>query len=322
MATAAHVELLDFSPQPADLLGECLAGLRAVPRRLPCKFFYDDLGSQLFDRICELPEYYPTRTELAIMHRHIDAIIDRLGERCLLVELGSGSSLKTRTLLDHLVQPAGYVPIDISRAHLLDAARRLAQRYPSLPIMPICADYSQPLTLPQPPGAIGQRAFYFPGSTIGNLDPAAAQRFLARLAVLGGSGSGLLIGVDLRKSESLLLPAYDDAQGVTAAFNLNLLARINCEAGGNFDLRSFAHRALWNERESRVEMHLVARRPQHVRLGEETFAFAAGESILTEYSYKHTLAGFAELASPAYRVEQVWMDEEEMFSVQYLIANG
>lgn len=315
--TPATVELHDYAPEPADLVAECLAGLRASPRTLPCKFFYDRRGSQLFDQICELPEYYPTRTELGIMYRCIHDIASRLGQRCLLIELGSGSSLKTRVLLRHLAGPAGYVPIDISREHLLDAARELANEFPQLPIMPVCADYLQPMRIPSPPRQVARRILYFPGSTIGNFHPHEARAFLRRLAQIVKPNGGLLIGVDLRKSPDLLLPAYNDAQGITAAFNLNLLARINREADANFNLSQFQHKAIWNDAHSRVEMHLIAIRDQAVTVAGERFYFSAGDSICTECSYKHTVAGFAELAED-FEVQAVWTDSQRLFSVQYL----
>ncbi|MEX0652501.1 MAG: L-histidine N(alpha)-methyltransferase [Phycisphaeraceae bacterium] len=316
------VILLDLEPKAGDMLGQCVAALKQSPRQLPCKFFYDRRGSQLFDRICELPEYYPTRTELAILRDHAGDMAARLGPRCLLIELGSGSSTKVRRLLDAMDDPAGYVPTDISRRHLLDAARRIADAYPGLDVRPVCVDYSEPFDPPTPSAPVHRRVAYFPGSTIGNLHPDQARAFLARLAQMVRPGGGLLIGVDMRKESRVLERAYNDGQGVTAAFNLNLLHRINREAAGDFDVDAFAHRAVWNEAMSRIEMHLVARRDVRVMLAGETFAFAAGESIRTECSYKHTLAGFAALAAGAFEVVEVWTDPKQWFSVQYLEARG
>lgn len=319
--TAAPLPLHDLAPEAGDLLAECVAGLRQRPKLLPCKFFYDRRGSALFDAICELPEYYPTRTELAIMRAHVRDIVAQLGPRVLLIELGSGSSVKTRALLDHLHAPAGYVPMDISREHLWQAATRIAEAYPALPVMPVCADYLRPLELPPPARPMdARRVAYFPGSTIGNFHAPAARDFLGRIADLVGPGGGLLIGVDLAKPPDVLLPAYDDAQGVTAAFNRNLLHRINREAGGDFEVDRFAHRAVWNEPMSRVEMHLVAEAEQRVTLGGEPFDFAAGEAIRTECSYKRTLQGFADLAGDRFDVARVWTDARGWFSVQYLVA--
>jgi len=301
------------------------AGLGGARKTLPCKYLYDARGSQLFERICELAEYYPTRTELAIMEAHAGEMARRLGPRCLLVEYGSGSSRKTRLLLDRLEAPAGYVPIDISRDALAASVRALAEAYPDLEVLPVCADYTEPIELPVPSRPAARRGVYFPGSTIGNFSPAEAQRFLARMARVAGRGGAILIGVDLRKDRRTLERAYDDASGVTAAFNLNLLSRLNRELGADFDPGRFAHRAVWNEAAGRVEMHLVSRTRQSVSVAGRRFAFAAGESIHTENSYKYTLEQFARLAAGAgLTVERVWTDPRERFSVQYLapIAAG
>ena len=314
-----QLTLQDLKPQADDLLGEVLAGLSETPKLLPSKFFYDKRGSQLFDAICALPEYYPTRTEMAIMRDNIHAIRDRLGPRCLLIELGSGSSMKTHALLDAMEAPAGYVPIDISREHLLAAARRIDADYPSLEVLPVCADYLQRFDPPIPAEPARRRVAYFPGSTIGNFRPAAARAFLQRIAELVGPGGGLLIGIDLRKDPAVMLPAYNDAQGVTAAFNLNLLERINRELGADFKLDAFEHRALWNAEAGRIEMHLFARSNQTIRIDGRNFKLDQGESIRTECSYKHTLEGFAQLATN-FRVETVWTDEREWFSVLYLVC--
>lgn len=309
--------LHDRAPPADDIVAEAVAGLAQSPKTLPCKLLYDQRGSELFDRICELPEYYPTRTETAIMQRHAPEMARRIGDRALLAELGSGSSIKTRILLDHLPTLAGYVPIDISREHLMHAAEAIARRYCPLEVTPLCADYTQPFELPAPATAAARTVVYFPGSTIGNFPEPEAQRFLDRIATLVGAEGALLIGVDLRKSPDVLLPAYNDAQGVTAAFNLNILRRLNREAGADFDLDAFAHRAVWNDAESRIEMHLVARRATDATLAGRTFRFAEGETIHTESSCKHTLERFAQLAA-AFTVEAVWTDEREWFSVQYL----
>ena len=241
-----------------------------------------------------------------------------LGPRCLLVEYGSGSSTKTRLLLEQLEDPAAYVPVDISREHLLRSASALSAGHPRLAVLPVCADFTRPFELPPVPRAL-RRAAYFPGSTIGNFAPAEARKFLAHVAEQCGPGGLLLIGVDLRKSRAILEPAYDDAQGVTAEFNRNLLRRINRELGANFDLTAFDHRAFWNAAEGRVEMHLVSRREQAVRIGGRCIAFARGESIHTENSHKYELAGFAALArSAGFEVLRVWTDDARLFSVQLL----
>jgi len=318
MAAALPLELCDLAPERASFLADVLAGLTSPRKTLPCKYLYDERGSALFERICELDEYYPTRTELGILRRHAGAMAAALGPRCLLVEYGSGSSTKTRLLLERLEEPAAYVPVDISREHLLRAAAALSARHPRLAVRPVCADFTRPFALPKLPGAL-RRAAFFPGSTIGNFGAAEARKFLAQVAEQCGSGGLLLIGVDLRKPREILEPAYDDAEGVTAEFNRNLLRRINRELGADFDVAAFDHRALWNEAEGRVEMHLVSRRDQRVRVAGRSVGFARGESIHTESSHKYELEGFAALAGSAgFEVEQVFTDEARWFSVQLL----
>lgn len=313
--------LHDFRPREDRFLAEVLEGLRQPRKELPCKYLYDERGSRLFDEICDLPEYYPTRTELAIMRRHAPDMADALGPGCLLVEYGSGSSVKTRRLLDHLERPAGYVPIDISGEHLLRAAATLAETYPGLEVLPVCADFTGYYEVPAPSRPARRNAVYFPGSTIGNFGPSEARDLLGRIASTCGPGGALLIGVDLKKDGSVLEPAYDDAQGVTAAFNLNLLRRINRELGGDFRLDCFRHRAFYNADEGRVEMHLISLAPQTVRVGEAEIPFNEGESIRTECSYKYALEDFGALASAAgFDVAAVWTDEARLFSVQYLTA--
>ena len=326
--------LTDLHPTPTNLRAAVLDGLRSTPRTLPCHLLYDDAGSRLFDRICGLPEYYPTRTEVGIFRDHLDMICDRIGEDALLIELGSGSSTKTEPLLRELTARgalAGYVPIDISRGHLVRSSARIASRFPGLEVMPVCADYGRPLKLPEPDRDATlhpdppRRVAFFPGSTIGNFHPAEARAFLGRVRELvgprpvdGGGGGGLLIGVDLRKPAEVLIPAYDDAAGVTAAFNLNLLVRLRAELGAELRLDDWRHAARWDGDAGRVEMHLVAARSTEISLGSERFGFGAGEGIWTESSYKHTLEGFAELAAPHFEVAEVWRDSEGLFSVQWL----
>jgi L-histidine N-alpha-methyltransferase len=311
--------LVDVAPDRVRFRDEVWAGLALPQKSLPCKYFYDARGSALFEEICELPEYYPTRTELTIMERHVGAMADALGERCLLVEYGSGSSRKTRLLLDRLRDPAGYVPIDISRAALAQSARALSIAYPALEVLPICADYTAAFELPRPRKPAARRGVYFPGSTIGNFTPAQAQRFLAHMARVAGAGGALLIGVDLKKDRSTLERAYDDTAGVTAAFNRNLLVRINRELAGDFALERFAHRAVYDARAGRIEMHLVSTAEQTVAVTGRSFRFAKGETIHTENSYKYDLAQFAALAASAdLAVRAVWTDPARLFSVQYL----
>jgi dimethylhistidine N-methyltransferase len=306
------------APAAAGFLRDVLHGLSPPNKRLPCKYFYDAAGAALFERICELDEYYPTRCELAILRRHGRHIAAELGPGVALIEYGSGSSRKTRLLLDRLHQPAAYLPVDISGEQLRRTAHGLARSYPQLEICPVEADFSHTFVLP-PLGAATRRVVYFSGSTIGNFEPPAARTLLAGIARLCGPEGGLLIGVDLKKDPCILHAAYNDGLGVTAAFNLNLLVRINRELGADFNVDRFAHYAFYNPLAGRIEMHLVSRLAQTVHLGGVTVPFRDGESICTEYSYKYSLADFAELAAEAgLAVRQVWLDDEKRFSVQYL----
>jgi dimethylhistidine N-methyltransferase len=314
-----HLRLADFEPELGSFRDEVLGGLRKPQKELPSKFFYDERGSQLFEQICALDEYYLTRTELGIMRDHAGDMAEVLGQRCLLVEYGSGSSTKTRLLLNQLREPAAYVPIDISKAHLIQAASALAAEYPALEVLPVCADYTTDFALPVPTTPSARRVVYYPGSTIGNFDREPALHFLRHIAQLCGPGGGLLIGVDLSKDPVKLHHAYNDWEGVTAAFNLNLLARINRELGADFALDRFRHYAFYNPREGRVEMHLVSLANQTARVGDAEFPFEVAESIWTESSYKYGLAEFASMAGAAgFTVEQVWMDPQDLFSVHYL----
>jgi dimethylhistidine N-methyltransferase len=316
------VVLHDCAPPPDDFCADVIAGLQRAPKELSCKYFYDARGSQLFDRICELDEYYPTRTERDILCEHGAAMARALGPDCLLIEYGSGSSSKTTILLDKLLEthcdPAAYVPLDISREHLLHSAQRLAAIYAPLPVVPVCADYTREFSLPNFPTA-SRRVVYFPGSTIGNFTPQEAQQFLSRIATLCGADGGLLIGVDLKKDASILHNAYNDAAGVTAEFNLNLLQRINSELGAHWPLQNFAHVAFYNEAQGRIEMHLESLCTQTLFVDDIPFHFAASERIHTENSHKYSLDEFAALAAPAgWEVQQVWTDKHQWFSVQYL----
>ena len=315
---APSVELTDHGPELDSFKEEMLAGLFRSPKQLPCKYFYDAHGSLLFDQICELEEYYPTRTELAIMQNHVGEMVECLGPRCVLVEYGSGSSLKTRTLLDRMIDPVAYVPIDISREHLLDSAANLSASYPEIEVLPVCADYTDTFSLPSTARPYDRVVVYFPGSTIGNFQPQEAQRFLEQMAAVGGEGGALLIGVDLQKERGVLEAAYNDSKGVTAAFNKNLLRRMNRELGATFDLAAFEHEAVYNDEDGRIEMYLVSRVDQRVKVDGEVVTFHRGEKIGTEYSYKYTLDGFARLARAAgFSVEKVWTDSEAYFSIQY-----
>jgi len=326
MMRAAAIELgqlsgfHDLEPAVEEFRAAVLGGLSGPQKRIPSKFFYDAEGSRLFDEICGLAEYYPTRTETGILRRHADEIAQSIGPDATLVEFGSGSSAKIRILLDALNSLAAYVPIDISRDHLLAAARTLADEYDGLAVVPVCADYSGPVVLP--PNLPRHRlAGFFPGSTIGNFAPAQAAAFLKQVATLLGPGSGLLIGVDLQKDPAILNAAYNDANGVTAAFNRNLLARINRELEGDFQLDGFAHHADYNTARACVEMHLIARRHQFVTIAGQKFEFQHGETIHTEDSHKYTLESFHALAGAAgWRAEAVWSDPDRLFSVHYLVA--
>jgi dimethylhistidine N-methyltransferase len=305
----------------AAFLQDVLAGLSKPQKDLPCKYFYDELGSKLFEQICELDEYYLTRADLEITTKYGADMAGFLGRRCLLIEFGSGSSLKTRLLLNDLQECAGYVPVDLSRDSLARAASSLSRAYPNLEILPVCADFTGPFDLPAPAAKPSRRAVYFPGSTIGNLHPDRARVFLAGLARLVGRKGGLLIGIDLKKDPALLEAAYDDGRGVTAKFNLNLLARINRELGANFDLERFRHRAVYNAEVGRVEMHLVSVGDQTVLIEGRGFALKDGETIWTESSYKYDLDRFKEMAaSSGFESRQVWTDERGWFAEIYFEA--
>jgi L-histidine Nalpha-methyltransferase len=321
--SAAGSVVLNRRAPKTPFLADVLTGLSRSPKEIPCKYFYDERGSALFDRICDLPEYYPTRTEIAIMRRHAGEMADALGQACLLVELGSGSSVKTPILLERLQRPAGYVPVDISREHLYSTANLLLRRFPELDITPVWADFTESFELPHTDRNVRRTVVYFPGSTIGNFTPNEAVELMKGIARLVGAGGALLIGVDLRKAAELVEPAYNDSTGVTAAFNLNVLAHINRELDGNFDLRAFEHRAFFNDVHGRIEMHLVSNKRQVIRIGQAAVSFRKGESIRTEYSYKYCPEHFAHLASQAgFEIQQVWMDEDRLFSVQLLVATS
>ena len=313
----------DLQPAPADFRAEVIAGLSQPRKTLSPKFFYDERGSQLFDAITRLPEYYPTRTEIGLLRRHGDDMAEMLGDTGLLFELGSGSNIKIRVLLDAL-QPQAYAPIDISREYLRLSATAIAADHPGLDVHAICTDYSRPLALPSVIDAEHRMAF-FPGSSIGNFEPAQAGALLRRIAELLGPCGRLLIGVDLKKDHTLLHAAYNDAQGVTAQFNQNLLARINRDLDADFDIGAFRHEAFYNAERGRVEMHLVADSSQRVRINGCCFEFAPGESIHTENSYKFDVAQFGALAEQAgFRCVRVWQDDDALFSVHCLevIENG
>ncbi|MCA9620438.1 MAG: L-histidine N(alpha)-methyltransferase [Myxococcales bacterium] len=299
-------------------LSDVIDGLDREPKILPCKYFYDARGSELFEQICELPEYYPTRADVEATETNIDAIVAALGPGVRLVELGSGAGVKTRILLSHLREVAAYVPIEISEAALDASAARLAEEFPQLTILPVAADYTLPFELPEAGATATRTVIYFPGSTIGNFHPPDAIQFMRRLRRIA---DGVLIGVDLKKDKAILERAYDDAAGVTAAFNLNLLVRMQRELGAELDLDGFEHMARYDEAAGRIEMHLVSRRDQAIVVGNRRFDLRAGETIRSEVSYKYSLPEFATVAMESgWEVEQVWTDRQGRFSLQYLAA--
>ncbi|MHC4416153.1 MAG: L-histidine N(alpha)-methyltransferase [Planctomycetota bacterium] len=303
--------------EPVELLQDVVDGLTGTPKRLPSKYLYDRRGSELFDRICELEEYYLTRTELTILRRHAQEMADRLGPRCLLIEPGSGNSLKIRLLLERLDDTAAYVPVDISKEHMTRWAQALRREFPGLRVLPVHTDFCHNFTVPHVPGA-RRRVVYFPGSTIGNLTPAEAVSLMAKMARIAGHGGGLLIGIDLKKDVSVLEEAYNDQQGVTRAFNLNLLSRLRRELHADVCVDGFEHRAFYNEAEGRIEMHLVSKVRQSVRLNHTQVEFTPGETIHTENSYKYDLEQFRRMAAQAgWKRAAYWTDEDDLFSVQY-----
>jgi len=316
-------KLADFEDRgvaEADFLAEVVQGLQQPQKRIPPKFFYDAEGSRLFDQICVLDEYYPTRTEVALLQRHGGEIADLAGAGADLIEFGSGSNIKAGVVLAALERPRCYVPIDISREHLLASSRELAAAHPQVAVIPVCADYTRPLALPAA-CAGGARLGFFPGSSIGNFRPADAAGFLRRAAGLLGGGQGLLIGVDRKKDTARLEAAYDDARGVTAAFNRNLLVRMKRELGADVDPGAFRHHALYNGDRGRIEMHLVSERTQTISVGGHDFHFSADESIHTEDSFKYTPDEFAGLAAQAgWCPQRHWSDAEDLFSLHYLTA--
>lgn len=311
-------DYVEYDHAADSFLDDVLEGLAQSQKKLSSKYFYDERGSKLFDDICALTEYYPTRTETALLQTHAAEFATLIGANASVVEFGSGSSTKIRILLDALETPAAYIPVDISREHLLESAKALAGAYPDLPVVPIAADYTQPFDLPEISGEAARIGF-FPGSTIGNFTRDAAAEFLRAAATDLGADNGLLIGVDLRKDVDVLHAAYNDAAGVTAEFNLNVLRRVNRELGGDFDLDAFTHDARWVAEKGRIEMHLVSERDQRVRVNGHSFTFAAGETIHTEDSHKYDIAEFHALAAEAgWRAFRHWTDEDDLFSLHYL----
>ncbi len=314
------IAFYDFHPQFDSMLSEVWQGLSESPKKIHPKFFYDTRGSQLFDQICQLDEYYPTRTEVAILEKNKQQIAQLAGDYAALIEMGSGSSHKIRILLDAM-QPAAYLPLDISRDHLISSSQRLAEEYPWLEVHAACIDYSTAWKLPYR-AEKGQKVAFFPGSSIGNFEPEEARNLLKEIAQLVGSEGKLIIGVDRVKASHILEGAYNDRSGITAQFNLNLLERINRELEGNFDLKRFSHKAFFNTELNRIEMHLISDIPQYVQVAGKTFFFDQGETLHTESSYKYTIESFIQLAAQAgFSCKQIWSDEKQWFSVYFLQVN-
>lgn len=306
---------------PDAFLEEVLFGLGATPKWLSPKWLYDERGSELFDQITEAEAYYPTRVETGIMELSVDEMAEVAGPGSVLIEYGSGSSAKTRILLERMNDLSAYVPIDISEDYLLKTAEGLRGDFPELQVVPVVADYTQPIQIPEGVDPAAHRVVYFPGSTIGNFHPSEARGFLERIAQVCGDWGGLLVGVDLKKDPNILHEAYNDPQGVTAAFNRNLLTRMNRELGADFDEDAFVHYAFFDPQEGRVEMHLVSLTDQTVSVGGQEFAFRDGETLWTESSYKYALWQFYDLAATAgFEQRQTWTDAERRFAVIYLEA--
>lgn len=302
----------------ARAVDEIIAGLQQDEKEISPKFFYDERGSVLFDRITKLPEYYPTKTEFGIMRANIAEIAELVGPQASLIEYGSGSSSKTRVLLEHLHALAVYVPVDISEEHLLASAQQIRSEFPGLAVLPVVADFTRHFALPNPSVMPLRNIVYFPGSTIGNFAHDAALDLLRVMYDEAGENGAMLIGVDLQKDPDIIERAYNDSAGVTAEFNLNMLRHLNREYGSDFDLDSFSHDAQYNADEGRVELRLISASEQTVSIGSEEVLIEKGEGILTEYSHKYTLAGFAAMAEAAgFTVARVWTDAKQLFSVQY-----
>ena len=301
------------------MLEDVVDGLSQPRKTLPSKYFYDERGSKLFDDICDLDEYYVTRTESSVMQDRIGEIASVIGPNALLVEYGSGSSLKTRLLLRNLIRPAGYVPIDISGDYLSQVGLSLQAEFPQIEVMPVAADFTKYFEIPSSASPESRRVIYFPGSTIGNFQRSDAESLLAGMADSAGVDGGVLIGVDMDKDRDVLHAAYNDSKGVTAEFNLNVLRRINDELGGEFNLDHFRHEATFNDDLSCIEMHLVSTRRQTVNVCKYSFQFEENESILTEYSHKYTVDSFAQMAGEVgLGVRNVWTDANRLFAVMYL----
>jgi dimethylhistidine N-methyltransferase len=309
--------------ESSDFISDVIAGLSSNPRTLPYKYFYDEHGAALFQKICDLPEYYITRTEIEILDRNRAKIASHLGPNIELIGLGTGAGTKTRILIEALETPAVYIPVDISEKQLRESTTLFRKIFPELEILPVCADYLQPVVLPSPSHKAARNVVYFPGSTIGNFEPDEAVRFLRRIANVCRENGGLLIGADLKKDRDVLEAAYNDRAGITAQFNLNLLMRANRELGADFDLDQWRHRAVYNSDAGRIEMHLISESDQFVHLDEQRFHFRRAEKIVTEFSYKYSPEEFSALAGKAgFQFAQMWTDDARLFGVFYFTCSG
>lgn len=308
-----------LSAPQRQMFEEVLEGLHRPQKMIPSKFFYDERGSELFEEITRLEEYYPTRTETQILEKNIEEIAAAVGDQSVIVELGSGNSTKTRLLLDHLSDISAYVPVEISEEYLMKTVQSLKDEYPNLSIKPVCADYTKPFQIPPVAKPFEYYVIFYPGSTIGNFRPDRAQNFLKTISKLLVSGGGMLIGVDLKKDREILEAAYNDAKGVTAEFNRNMMVRMNRELNADFCIDEFEHLAFYNEEKGRIEMHLVSKIAQEVHMNGEVIHFEKGETIHTENSYKYSPAEFESLVNEWFEVKKIWTDKDDLFSMQYLV---
>ena len=301
-----------------DEIAAIINGLRQPRKTISPKYFYDEAGSQLFEEITQLPEYYLTDVELAIMERHIDEMAALIGESASLIEFGAGSGMKTRLLLEHMHEPAAYVPVDISEEHLLENQRSIQKDFPDIEVLPVPADFLHPFDLPEPATPPLRNVVYFPGSTIGNFERDAAVGLLEVMYEEAGEDGALLIGADLKKDPDVIRAAYNDSAGITARFNLNMLEHLNREFGATFDVDAFGHRATYDKENGRVVMELVSQRDQVVEIGDVRIPIARDEAITTEYSHKYALEEFADMVAAAgFATAKVWTDSKSWFSVHY-----
>jgi|SRR5699024_5157247 len=305
-----------------DLEEEVLKALDHPQKKLPSKLFYDEYGSQLFEQITQLDEYYLTRTEKKVIHNNIDAIASAIGKNAVLIELGSGSSRKTRLLLDRLTTLVSYMPVDIADRYLQKTAEQLKTDYPDLTVIPVVTDYTRHLELPVTQRDYRRQTIFYPGSTIGNFKPEIARDFIKDVAAATDNGAGMLLGVDLKKDKEVLEAAYNDCQGITARFNKNILTHINRVLDTDFKVDQFRHKAFYNDRKGRIEMHLISTTDQSVDIGRKRIDIRKGESIQTENSYKYTVSEVEQLVAGIFEVQQVWTDAERLFSVYYLSKEG